>query len=128
MLSTDFKLVSLSDYRGKIVLLDFWATWCKSCQEEIPIFIDLYDQYRDQGFEMVGISIDSERLKVVNPFIEKLGVNYTILLGEPNLMDKYNIMAIPTAVLIDQSGNIRKRFTGAQLDRLIYENELKKLL
>lgn len=77
---------------------------------------------------MVGISIDSERLKVVNPFIEKLGVNYTILLGEPNLMDKYNIMAIPTAVLIDQSGNIRKRFTGAQLDRLIYENELKKLL
>ena len=128
MLSTDFKLVSLSDYQGKIVLLDFWATWCKSCQEEIPIFIDLYDQYRDQGFEMVGISIDSERLKVVNPFIEKLGVNYTILLGEPNLMDKYNIMAIPTAVLIDQSGNIRKRFTGAQLDRLIYENELKKLL
>jgi len=128
LLSTDFKLVSLSDYRGKIVLLDFWATWCKSCQEEIPIFIDLYDQYRDQGFEMVGISIDSERLKVVNPFIEKLGVNYTILLGEPNLMDKYNIMAIPTAVLIDQSGNIRKRFTGAQLDRLIYENELKKLL
>ena len=77
---------------------------------------------------MVGISIDSERLKVVNPFIEKLVVNYTILLGEPNLMDKYNIMAIPTAVLIDQSGNIRKRFTGAQLDRLIYENELKKLL
>ena len=77
---------------------------------------------------MVGISIDSERLKVVNPFIEKLGVNYTILLGEPNLMDKYNIMAIPTAVLIDQSGNIRKRFTGSQLDRLIYENELKKLL
>jgi len=128
LLSTDFKLVSLSDYQGKIVLLDFWATWCKSCQEEIPIFIDLYDQYRDQGFEMVGISIDSERLKVVNPFIEKLGVNYTILLGEPNLMDKYNIMAIPTAVLIDQSGNIRKRFTGAQLDRLIYENELKKLL
>jgi thiol-disulfide isomerase/thioredoxin len=128
LLSTDFKLVSLSDYQGKIVLLDFWATWCKSCQEEIPIFIDLYDQYRDQGFEMVGISIDSERLKVVNPFIEKLGVNYTILLGEPNLMDKYNIMAIPTAVLIDQSGNIRKRFTGAQLDRLIYKNELKKLL
>ncbi|HIM11726.1 TPA: TlpA family protein disulfide reductase [Candidatus Poribacteria bacterium] len=128
LLSTDFKPVSLSDYRGKIVLLDFWATWCKPCQEEIPIFIDLYDQYRDQGFEMVGISIDSERLKVVNPFIEKLGVNYTILLGEPNLMDKYNIMAIPTAVLIDQSGNIRKRFTGAQLDRLIYENELKKLL
>jgi thiol-disulfide isomerase/thioredoxin len=128
LLSTDFKLVSLSDYQGKIVLLDFWATWCKSCQEEIPIFIDLYDQYRDQGFEMVGISIDSERLKVVNPFIEKLGVNYTILLGEPNLMDKYNIMAIPTAVLIDQSGNIRRRFTGAQLDRLIYENELKKLL
>ncbi|HIO48352.1 TPA: TlpA family protein disulfide reductase, partial [Candidatus Poribacteria bacterium] len=109
MLSTDFKPVSLSDYRGKIVLLDFWATWCKPCQEEIPIFIDLYDQYRNQGFEMVGISIDSERLKVVNPFIEKLGVNYTILLGEPNLMDKYNIMAIPTAVLIDQSGNIRKR-------------------
>ena len=128
MLSTDFKQVSLSHYRGKIVLLDFWATWCKSCQEEIPIFIDLYDQYRDQGFEMVGISIDSERLKVVNPFIEKLGVNYTILLGEPNLMDKYNIMAIPTAILIDQSGKIRKRFTGSQLDRLIYENELKKLL
>ena len=77
---------------------------------------------------MVGISIDSERLKVVNPFIKKLGVNYTILLGEPDLMDKYNIVAIPTALLIDQSGNIRKRFTGSQLDRLIYENELKKLL
>ena len=128
LLSTDFKQVSLSHYRGKIVLLDFWATWCKSCQEEIPIFIDLYDQYHDQGFEMVGISIDSERLKTVNPFIKKLGVNYTILLGEPDLMDKYNIVAIPTAVLIDQSGKIRKMFIGEQLEKPIYENELKKLL
>ena len=77
---------------------------------------------------MVGISIDSERLKVVNPFIKKLGVNYTILLGEPDLMDKYNIVAIPTAVLIDQSGKIRKMFIGEQLEKQIYENELKKLL
>ena len=77
---------------------------------------------------MVGISINSEGLKTVKPFIEKLGVNYTILLGQPNLMDKYNIVAIPTAILIDQSGKIRKMFIGEQLDILIYENEIKKLL
>ena len=128
LLSTELEEVRLTDYQGKVVLLDLWATWCKPCEEEIPLFIELYDQYRTQGFEMLGISLDDEGLKIVDPFIEKLGINYTILLGEPGILDKYDIPVIPSAFLIDRSGRIVKVFAGAQGEKGTYEKELKKLL
>jgi cytochrome c biogenesis protein CcmG/thiol:disulfide interchange protein DsbE len=126
--STALEEVSLNDHHGKVVLVDFWATWCKPCEEEIPIFIELYDQYRGQGFEVLGISLDDGGLKVVEPFIERLGVNYTVLLGAPEISQKYDIPAMPSAFLIDRDGRIVKVFPGAQGKKATYESELKQLL
>ena len=126
--STELEEVSLSDYEGKVVLLDFWATWCKPCEEEIPIFIDLYDQYRARGFEMLGISLDEDGLEVIKPFIERLGVNYTILLAEPGIVEQYKLTAIPSAYLINRNGRIVQVFDGAQGEKAIYEMALQKLL
>ena len=126
--STEFEEVSLSDYEGSVVLLDFWATWCKPCEEEIPIFIELYDQYRARGFEMLGISLDDEGLAVVKPFIERLGVNYTILLADPEIVEKYKLLAIPSAYLINRKGRIVQVFEGEQGEKAIYEKALQELL
>lgn len=128
LLNTEFEEVSLKDYHGKVVLLDFWATWCKPCEEEIPIFIELYNQYRTQGFEVVGISLDEERLKVIEPFAKRIGINYTVLFAEPGLVAKYDVSAIPSAFLINRYGRIVKLFSGAQGAKATYEEELKKLL
>lgn len=126
--STEFEEVSLSDYEGKVVLLDFWATWCKPCEEEMPIFIELYDQYRERGFEVLGVSLDDEGLAVVNPFIEKLGVNYTILLADPEIVEKYKLLAIPSAYLINRNRRIVQVFEGEQGDKAIYEKVLQEIL
>ena len=126
--STEFEEVSLSDYEGKIVLLDFWATWCKPCEEEIPIFVELYDRYRAQGFEMLGISLDEQGLEVVEPFIERLGVSYTILLAEPGIVEEYKLTAIPSAYLINRVGRIVQVFDGAQEEKAIYEKGVQELL
>ena len=128
LLNTELEEIMLTDFSGKVILLDFWATWCKPCEEEIPIFIGLYNDYRAQGFEVVGISMDDERLKVVEPFIEELGVNYTILLGEAELLDLYDVPVMPSAFLINRDGRIVKPFHGAQGARETYEKELIKLL
>ena len=74
LLNTELEEVSLSDYQSKVVMVDFWATWCKPCKEEIPRFIELYDEYRAQGFEMIGISTDDVevRLKAIEDFFQEL--------------------------------------------------------
>lgn len=128
LLDTELEEVSLADYQNQVVLLDFWATWCKPCEDEIPLFIELYEEYREQGFEMIGISLDEAGLEVVEPFIERLGINYTILLAVPGIVQKYNVPGIPSAFLINREGRIVKVFDGAQEKKETYESELKKLL
>ena len=75
------KLVHLSDYRGKVVLLDFWATWCGPCRIEIPWFMDLQRKNKDRGFEVLGVAMDDEGWEVVKPFLADLGVNYRVMMG-----------------------------------------------
>lgn len=135
LLNTELEEVSLSDYQGKVVIVDFWATWCKPCQEEIPRFIELYDEYRTQGFEMVGISTDDieGRLKNIEGFFQELSksgfdINYPILLAESEIIQQYQVPAIPAAYLINRNGEIVKVFNGAQESKAIYESELKKWL
>src|SRR6266404_4562376 len=77
----DGKTVRLSDYKGKVVLLDFWATWCGPCKIEIPWFIDFERKYKDQGFAVIGISMDEEGWSVIKPFVSELAINYRILQG-----------------------------------------------
>ena len=135
LLNTELEEVSLSDYQGKVVIVDFWATWCKPCEEEIPRFIELYAEYRAQGFEMIGISTDDVegRLKSIELFFQELSkegfdINYPILLAASDVIQSYQVPVLPSAYLINRDGEIVKVFSGAQEDKATYESELKKWL
>jgi peroxiredoxin len=122
------KQVSLSDFKGKVVILDFWATWCPPCVKEIPHFIALYEQYKDQGFAIVGISVDSEGISVVKSFARKYQVNYPILMTDGQVDKAYGgIPSIPTTFVIDSAGNIRQKYVGYR-DKAVFEADIKALL
>jgi peroxiredoxin len=107
------KTVRLSDFKGKIVLLDFWATWCAPCQEEIPNFVQLQKQYSGRGFTVLGIALDDDGAAVVKPLAQKLGVNYPLVLGDTQVAARYGgLQAVPTAFLIGRDGRILKTFIG----------------
>ena len=122
------KMVSLSDFKGKVVVLDFWATWCPPCVMEIPHFIELYEQYKDQGFAMVGISLDHQGISVVKSFVRKYRVNYPILMNDGRADKAYGgITSIPTTFVIDSAGNIRQKYVGYR-DKAVFETDIKTLL
>ncbi len=122
------KTVSLSDFKGKVVVLDFWATWCPPCVMEIPHFIELYEQYKDQGFAMVGISLDHQGVSVVKSFVRKYRVNYPILMADGRVDRAYGgITYIPTTFVIDAAGNIRQKYVSYQ-DKAVFEADIKALL
>jgi peroxiredoxin len=107
------KTVRLSDFKGKIVLLDFWATWCAPCQEEIPGFVQLQKQYSGRGFTVLGIALDEDGAAVVKPLAQKLGVNYPLVIGDTQVAARYGgIQAVPTAFLIGRDGRILKTIVG----------------
>ena len=118
----------LSDFKNKVVVIDFWATWCPPCKAEIPHFIDLYSQYKDQGLEIIGISLDFGGEKILPAFASKNNINYTILLGNEETGDLYGgIAAIPTTFIIDKNGYIRKKYIGYN-EKAVFENDIKELL
>jgi cytochrome c biogenesis protein CcmG/thiol:disulfide interchange protein DsbE len=118
--------VSLSDFRGKVVVLDFWATWCPPCKREIPDFIELQSQYGSKGLQVIGIGLDEpEKLKA---FASTNGMNYTVLLGTDDTALKYGgISGIPTTFIIDRSGKIVDRFEGFR-PKGVFESEIRRLL
>jgi peroxiredoxin len=120
--------ISFSDFQGKVVVLDFWATWCPPCVKEIPHFIELYEQYKDKGFAMVGISLDPGGISVVKSFAQKYRINYPILMTDGQVQKAYGgIPSIPTAFVIDSAGNIRQKYVGYR-DKAVFEADIKKLL
>lgn len=116
------KQLSLSDFRGKVVFVNFWATWCGPCQDEIPSLIDLQNKYASKGFTVVGIAMDEEGKSVVAPFVakelydvhgEKLHINYPILIGSDEASDKFGgILGYPTSFLISRNGQVLMKFQG----------------
>ena len=109
----DGKVVHLSDYKGKVVVLDFWATWCGPCRIEIPWFTDLQRNKKDRGFEVLGVSMDDEGWEVVKPFIADVGVNYRVVMGNDATAQAYGgVDALPTTFLIDREGKIAAVHVG----------------
>lgn len=107
------KVVHLSDYKGKVVLLDFWATWCGPCKLEIPWFVDLQRKNKDRGFDVLGVSMDDDGWEAVKPFLSELGVNYRVVMGNDATAQLYGgVDALPTTFLIDRAGKIAAVHVG----------------
>jgi len=107
--------VHLADYKGKVVLLDFWATWCGPCKVEIPWFIEFEQQFKDRGFAVLGVSMDEGGWTEVKPYIEKQKINYRILLGNDQVGDAYGgVDSLPTTFLIDRDGRIAAKHEGIE--------------
>jgi peroxiredoxin len=119
-LASDFTLtdasgrpVTLSGFRGKVVLLNFWATWCVPCGAEIPLLVGFEQQYRDRGFEVLGVSLDEDGWKSVKPFLEAKHVNYPMMIGDAAIARAYGgIEAVPMTLIIDKSGRIAATHIG----------------
>jgi peroxiredoxin len=107
--------VHLSDYKGKVVLLDFWATWCGPCKVEIPWFMEFEQQYKDRGFAVLGVSMDEGGWPDVKKYVEKEKINYRILLGNDQVGETYGgVDSLPTTFLIDRDGRIAAKHEGIE--------------
>ncbi len=105
--------IALEDYKGKIVFLNFWATWCPPCRAEIPDFIEIYDKYKEQGLEIIGISLDRMSEAKLKQWVKKNKINYPIIMATPDLVNDYQPgQFIPSTILIDAQGRIRHKHVG----------------
>ncbi len=123
--------LALPSLQGKVVLINFWATWCEPCREEIPWLIEFQDKYANQGLTILGVAMDEEGTKVVNPFVQKTQfdvdgkhetMSYPILIGNEDLAEKFGgLIGLPTSVLISRDGKVVKRYIGE-----VEKNELQQ--
>jgi peroxiredoxin len=122
------KTLKLSEYHGKVVLLNFWATWCDPCQEEIPWFIDFQQSYKDRDFAVVGVSMDDDGWESVKPFVEKKKINYRVVIGTEQVSGLYGgIEALPTSFIIDRKGRIAAVHVGL-VSKSTYQHDILNLL
>ena len=123
LVDTEGKEVSLSDYKGKVIILNFWATWCGPCKMEIPSFIELQDKY-EEDLVILGVSMDQGGPRAVVPFVKKNGINYPIVYGNGQVVQAYGgIRGIPTTFVIDRDFNIQKKYVGYR-EHSIFENDV----
>jgi peroxiredoxin len=125
----DGRDVRLADYKGKVVLVNFWATWCGPCKYEIPMFVDFQNRYGNRGLTFLGISVDDER-ETLQPFVAEYKMNYPVLigLGREDVQDDYGpMMGIPVTILVGRDGNVCKRFFGLH-SKDKFEQDIKAVL
>jgi thiol-disulfide isomerase/thioredoxin len=119
---------SLSDFKGKMVILNFWATWCPPCKKEIPDFIELYEKYADKGLVILGVSMDQGGWLVTKQFADDWLINYPIAMANRDMLSKYGSPnSIPTTFIITPKGKLANQFVGYR-PREVWENEIKKVL
>lgn len=134
-LAPDFELkdlagknVRLSDYHGKVVLLNFWATWCPPCKEEMPWFVDLQQRYGAQGLQVIGVAMDDSDQKTIESFAKRLGVNYPVLRGKESVAQAYgDVQFLPDTFYIGRDGKIVSHVQGL-INRKEIEEQVKKAL
>jgi len=118
--------VSLSDFKGNVIIVDFFATWCPPCRQEIPDFIELSRAYGTQGFTMIGISLEGP--ETTRKFSKELDIAYPVLIDDDRVSNAYGpIRAIPTTFVIDRNGNIVKQYVGFR-PKEVFEADIKELL
>jgi thiol-disulfide isomerase/thioredoxin len=126
--SLDGKTMRLSDFRGKAVLLNFWATWCGPCKIEMPWFVDFQKQYGSQGLQVVGVAMDDASKEDIGKFAKDMGVNYPILIGKESVGDQYGgVPALPESFLIGRDGKVMDRIIGLR-GKAEIEDAIKKAL
>jgi len=132
-LESQTESLKLSDYKGKIVILDFWATWCPPCRKGIPDLIELKNEYKDKDVEIIGVSLDGitrggQTAAKVEPFIEEYGINYPIIRGDEQIVYSFGgIRSIPTSYVIDKEGNVISRYEGL-IPKSQYVKDIESIL
>jgi thiol-disulfide isomerase/thioredoxin len=127
VITLDAKLLSLADYKGKVILLNFWATWCGPCRSEIPDLVELQNKYKDQ-LQIIGLVVDDDDQQAVTKFAEKIGINYPVAMATDELRTEYGgIPALPTSFVLDGEGRVVQKHEGLR-DPVLYEVEIRSLL
>ena len=123
------KSLRLSDYKGRVVLLDFWATWCTGCKLEIPWFMEFDKKYASKGLTSIGVAVDEEGWKTINPYLSGHPITYPVVLGDFDVMEKtFGLPAsLPVTLLIDRQGRIAQTHAGV-VERQKFEADIRLLL
>jgi thiol-disulfide isomerase/thioredoxin len=121
------KPLTLSKYKGQVVLLDFWATTCGGCKVELPWYVEFDRKYRDKGLSVVGLDMYGETPAVIKPFMTKWNMNYPVAVGTDKIGDRFAVKEMPLTLLIDRSGKIAVSHVGI-VDRAAFEDDIQRLL
>ena len=125
---TDGKKVSSQDYKGKVLLVTFFATWCPPCRQEIPTLKKLHEEFGPEGFAVLGLSVDEGGSGIVNKLVEKEQINYPVLMADRSTANDFGgIAGIPTSFLVNQQGNVVKKYPG-YIPHKVLERDIKALL
>jgi thiol-disulfide isomerase/thioredoxin len=119
--------ITLSEYKGKVVLLDFWATTCGGCKIELPWYVEFDQRYRTKGLALIGIDMYGESAEIIRPFMVKWHMDYPVLIGSDALGDQFSLREMPLTLLIDRTGRIAVSHAGI-VDRARFESEITELL
>jgi len=125
LMDLDGNEISLSDFNGKVLILNFWATWCPPCREEIPDFVEVYNEYESKDVQFIGVS--NEDISTLRSFVEDYNINYPILIDNANVASKWGINAIPTTFMLDRDGKVIFKNIG-MMTREQLENNIEDAL